>query len=764
MNDKDILTEARERLKKCIDDNSANRKLQKDDLRFCTLDQWPPDIRASRENDVNGPRPCLTIDQINQYLDQVVNDGVQNRPAVKVRPVDDHADVQTAEIFQGIIRQIEDQSMAEIAYGSALRSAVRIGEGYFRIVTEYENDKSFKQVIRIKPIQDTFCCYLGYHVMPDGSDAEYGFVFEDVPQETFRRLYPEAKYQSTDFNDIINYSDYWLENKKIRVAEYFYFDYQEEELVFTEDGRELTRKEYETLPEPKARISREDGEEITRQTRIKSVKWCKLTGIEILQKRDWAGQYIPIIKVIGKESWSDGARSVWGLVRPAKDSLRMYNYIASTITEKWALVPKTPFIGAKGQFEGMEDRWANANRVNYAYLEYNPLSVDGLSVPPPQRQPPAAVEVALIQQLQIAREDVQASLGMYRAALGKEQPNQSGKAILALTRESDTGTFHFSNNQKISIQYGGRILIDLIPKIMDVKSIVRILGEDGKMKTAQLDPGQEVGRREVEGEDGIRAIYNLGVGTYDVTATVGPSFNTKRMEAATLFTDLATNAKDPQISLVANYWAIKNSDFNGSQKAAEMIEKLMPPGMIQKEGEPEIPPEIIQKMQQMEQLVQAMGQENQELKSGTREALAKIQSDAESAQAKLQLEARTQASKLQFEREKFAQEIELERAKVEAQLEIEKMKAAISAESDVDKAIGKVKNMSDAFLLKTTGLVEQSEIKAEGDAKGEMKDSVAKLQGDFLQGVKEIVESLQAKKTVTMTMDGRKATAIVTPG
>src|SRR3972149_3542682 len=445
--DKEILEEARERLKFCVDDNADERRKQKDDLLFSTLEQWPSNIRAEREGDPNGARPCLTIDQINQYIVQVVNDMRQNRPAVKARPVDENADIDTAEVFQGIIRQIEDQSVAQVAYATAGECAVRIGEGYFRIVTEYENEKSFNQVIQVRRIPDPFSVYLSHHLMPDGSDAQYGFVCEDLLLEDFKRKYPDAKYDFTDFDQLEKV--YWQEEGKIRICEYFYFDNEVEELVFLADGQTLLRSEHDALENP-------PEVQDTRQTIIKKIKWCKLTGLEILEKRDWAGKYIPIVKVIGKEAWVDGKRTCWGLVRPAKDSLRMYNYWASTITEKIGLSPKTPYIGAKGQFQGIEDRWASANRVNYAYLEYNPQSVDGLSVPPPQRQVAAPLETAMIQQMQIIREDGQASLGMFKASLGKEQPNQSGKAILALTRESDTGTYHFSDNLAISIAHGGR--------------------------------------------------------------------------------------------------------------------------------------------------------------------------------------------------------------------------------------------------------------------------------------------------------------------
>src|SRR3990172_7740601 len=152
-----------------------------DDLRFATLDQWPEDIRSARENDVaNGPRPCLTIDQINQYLTQVANDMMANRPSIKTRPVDNKADPATASVFQGLIRHIEDQSSAHIAYRTSGDSAVTIGLGYFRVVPDYVDSNSFDQELLIKRVVNTFSVYLSEHAMPDGSDAEKGWVFEKV--------------------------------------------------------------------------------------------------------------------------------------------------------------------------------------------------------------------------------------------------------------------------------------------------------------------------------------------------------------------------------------------------------------------------------------------------------------------------------------------------------------------------------------------------------------------------------------------------------
>jgi hypothetical protein len=342
---------------------------------------------------------------------------------------------------------------------------------------------------------------------------------------------------------------------------------------------------------------------------------AKADGVEVLEKRDLPGKYIPIVEVVGRESWVDGRRVLWGLVRPAKDSLRMYNYFASTITERMGLAPKIPFIGAKGQFEGVEEKWKKANRVSYAYLEYNELEVNGNAVPPPQRVGPAPLEAALLKQMEVIEHDVQTSLGMFKASVGQSESQQSGRAILALQRESDTGTYHFGANLGISIRHAGRIIVDLIPHYYDTKRIVRILGEDGEVQTATLDPGLDVAHQPVRTPNGgIRSIFNPGVGKYDVSITVGPSYNTKRMEAAATFVELAKGAGDPAMAAIMAYLTVRNSDFSGADEAAKMLRAMLPPQAAQavSSGQP-IPPEAAAQIQKLTMMGQAMHQQLQEL-------------------------------------------------------------------------------------------------------------------------------------------------------
>jgi hypothetical protein len=668
--DKQTLQEVKEYFKECVQEEDSERAKMKDDLKFCTLDQWPQAIRQERENDIeNGPRPCLTIDKINQYIVQVVNDVRQGRPGINVRPQDSEADVETARILKGIVRNIEDQSNADIAYATAIESAAKIGVGYFRIITEYVADDSFDQEIFIKPIANTFSVYLGKHAMPDGSDAEHGFVVETLPIEKFRQMYPKAKWAPEEFSDLDPESaGQWHSDETITVVEYYCLKRVTETIHFLDDGTTITDEMYKSWPEA---AGPRPGIQDTRITHKKQLKWSKCTAVEVLEKRDLPGKYIPIVEVVGREGWVDGKRCLWGLVRPAKDSLRMYNYWASTITEKMALAPKVPFIGAKGQFEGSEDRWRAANRKNFAYLEYNPIDVNGNALPAPERQPATPMEAAYMQYMQVIEHDVQTSLGMFKAATGESESQQSGRAILALQRESDTATYHFGANLGVSIRHAGRIIVDLIPHYYDTKRVVRILGEDGEVRSATLDPELQVPYQQTQ----RGTLFNPGMGKYDVSITVGPSYNTKRMEAQATFVELAKGAADPISAALLRYMTVKNSDFEGAQEAAKAFKALLPPPVQEALAGGKLSPEAQAIVAQAKLQIEALQKELEEEKAGTRVQEMKVQADREAKMRELELEREKTAEELRLEREKAQVEYQLEMQKHEQEMAIARQKA-----------------------------------------------------------------------------------------
>ena len=145
--------------------DSMNRSSALQDLKFAAGDQWPVEIQNSRNLEA---RPCLTINKIDAYCRQVENQQRQQRPRIKVHPVNNEGDLKVAQVIEGITRHIEVNSNADTAYDTAFAYAVRMGWGYWRVVTDYVSENSFDQEIYIEPIDDPFSVYFDPNsVAPD---------------------------------------------------------------------------------------------------------------------------------------------------------------------------------------------------------------------------------------------------------------------------------------------------------------------------------------------------------------------------------------------------------------------------------------------------------------------------------------------------------------------------------------------------------------------------------------------------------------------
>ena len=569
---------------------SDSREDELDDLRFMAGSpdnawQWPADVLATRgavQGQTINARPCLTINKLPQHVRLVTNEQRQNRPSGKVIPADDKADVAVAEVFQGIVRHIEYLSDADVAYDTACDNQVTYGEGYIRILTEYCREDSFDQDLKIGRVRNSFSVYMDPMIHdPCGSDAEWCFITEDIPKEEYERLYPDALPISVMMSQGVGDQSLsmWMSQETVRIAEYFYIEHQKRKLNLYPDNMTA----FDGTPMDK-QLKAMFGKPLkSRTSEHRQVKWLKTNGFEVLEERDWAGKWIPVIRVVGNEFEVDGQLYISGLVRNAKDAQRMYNYWVSQEAEMLALAPKAPFIGYGGQFEGYETNWKTANTNNWPYLEVNPDVTDGAGnpLPLPERAQPPMAQTGLIQAKMGAGEDIKSTTGQYDSSIGATSNERTGRAILARQNQGDTSTYHYVDNLARAVRYTTRQLVDLIPKIYDTERVARIVGLDGEVGMVKINPNQpepvRVIKDPITGLD-IEKIYNPSVGTYDVVVTTGPSYATKRQEAMeAMQMILQTN---PQLWGVAGDLFIKNMDWPGAQEMAARFAKTLDPKVL----------------------------------------------------------------------------------------------------------------------------------------------------------------------------------------
>lgn len=581
-----------EEFKKAEEAFQHNKETALSDIKFALLsEQW--DERDKSERRLDG-RPYLTFNKLAAHVRQIVNDARESKPAIIVHPVDDDADPETAKVISGLIRNIEVTSNADIAYDTSIQQTVSGGFGYFRVNIDYTHDDSFDKDIKIERITNQFS------VTPDpdstsadGSDWMKCWITDRLPKDEFIARYPKAKkvnwendYQHEGL-DAVNDDGVWI-------CEYWVREEIERKICKLSDGSVVDEDDYEK-PEVLA-IYQELGIVKVEERIVKSFKVTQyiMSGAETLETNEWAGKYIPIIPVFGDEIIVEGKKYYRSAIHNSIDAQRNYNFWRTTSTESVADNSKVPYIGEEGSFKDPE-KWATSNRKKYAYLEYK----KGMNMP--QKQPYAGIPSGAVQEALNSADDIKSTMGMFDASMGAQGNEVSGRAIIARQREGDTSTFHFIDNMTRSIRQLGKVIIDLIPKVYTGERIIRVLGESGKVpQNIKIGQSQNADPMEGEGEQGegfnLSRVYDLSLGKYDLVVDSGPSYTTKRLEAATQMTEMIRAF--PQLMSVAGDILASNLDWPGATELAERMKLLLPPQLQEKN------PELMQMQQQMQQMQQ----------------------------------------------------------------------------------------------------------------------------------------------------------------
>ncbi len=499
------MQQALDRFKVGSDADSDQRTREVDALRFQVPEFcWPTEVKDQRKPQLIGgvsipQRPMLSIPSLDHPIQLVLNAEKAAHLGVSIHPLSDDAEEETAEVLQGLYRRIEVQSRASLARSWAFERAVKAGRGYYRVITEPDPDSEdpYDQKITIKRILQQGSVVLDpFAQEADCSDGEWAFVVNDMPFDTYKRRYPKsamAAYSEEELSAVGISTPSWVSgdegaSRAVRVAEYYRLEYTTSRKVLLDDGSE---SDEDAIPE--GRTPREGRDARQRVERTPILYWSTINAVEELEpKQEMDGRYIPVIPVIGRELIPFGQeRRYVGMIEPNKDAVRLLNYSASSAVEMSSLETKAPYMMVEGQEEGHEQEWQLSNVRNFPYLRYSPVSLNGQPAPPPQRTQVDASRLGpSMLLLQQAREFIHEGTGAFESALGQQTPAaKSGKAILALQNQHDSGSSHFIDNlAEISLTYEAKVILDLIPHIYDRPGrIARILDLEDEPQTVMLN-------------------------------------------------------------------------------------------------------------------------------------------------------------------------------------------------------------------------------------------------------------------------------------
>ncbi len=617
---------ARERYQFGLDVDQIDRNEAEADNKFANAsdlnkDQWSEIPLRSREAN---HRPVLQWNRIPVYLQQVGNDGRQNKPSIQVAPGDGGVKA-TADWYQSRIRQIEYDCDADVAYDTARDQQLASGRGFIRVTLKYKKN-GVDQEICIDPIDNQFSVVFDPGAKQyNRGDAKWCFVASMVTEDAFRRDYGQKALD--------NVSDWYASD-----------DYQGDWITEGKTGKLIRVCEY-WLEESAGQV-------------------CQyvIDGSQVLDKTDWIGSRIPIFPQWGRQAVVQGIRRTYSLIRNAKDPQRLVNLYVSNIAEQIAMMPKAPYEAPIGSIaDNHIADWRDAGTTAKAVLFYQEWDEQGRQLTKPTRvqtEPPIqALTIGLSQ----AIDGIKAAMGIFDASLGARSNETSGKAIERRKQSAEIVNFHFPDNEARTRKAIGETLVELIAKIDKPGMQVPIRHEDGK---TEVVPIGESYRHPKTGEE---VIHNPDQGQYGVVISTGPSYQSARQDEHERLVQIVEAM--PDLMRVIGDQVIRTSDFPGSDDIADRLEnwiKAQSPGIIpEKTDGPPIPPQVKAAVVQLQQQLQT-----------TQQFAQSLHEKLETKQPELDNAVKLKQMELDFEREKL-------QVTSTTQLSVAEIKAGVDADIEI---------------------------------------------------------------------------------
>ena len=643
--DADLLTQARERFAWAEEHEADERAQHLDALKFRAGDHWPAVLQQGQDPDQPAPL-TMVIDRLNPMIQQVLNAYRRSPLAMRVRPKGGGAEKKVADILEGKLRDIEQQSEADIAYFVALDQACGQGLGYFRLVTEYEDDRSFTQDLRIKPIYNRFAVYVDpASTHPAGLDMEWCFIIDRMATSRFMQYYEVSPSELTLFCGPEDGT--WHTRAEVQVAEYYYKTYTKETLVRMPNGQVL----------PTDGLTDLDPTWPTRETRIPTVHWVKMAGAAVLERTTWLGCYIPLIRVEGQRLDVNGQAKRTGMIQAGRDaqvSVDVYSTMEATAI---MAAPKSPWLLYAEQISGYERFWNQANDPTLPYLLHKAVVVNGQLLPPPQRTVVEPAIQAITQAKVLAQQDLQATIGMFEAAMGAPSNEQSGVAIDKRKIEAEGTNYTYSANLAWSIRALGTMCVDILPKLHSGPTQLRQVSPDGTTKTTPVNqPYQD--------EQGQMQQHMLGQGQYEVVISSGPSYETSRMQVSEKLSGVL-GAVQPEIQrYFLDTWAA-SLDFPGSEDLAQRLKTLVPPEALAASEQQDPRTQLVTLQNQVKQATEALQMLQQQLEQSK-------QTETVATQQVQLLERALADARVKLDNKQAELQVDMQKAQLQHQVDTEK--------------------------------------------------------------------------------------------
>ncbi len=562
-------------------------------------------------------KPIIEFNITNAPISRLCGEFSKQEPSIYVSAEEGaQVDEQTINVVEGHLRHILFESKKHNTQYNVYRDQLSGGFSDFKVWTEYAHEMSFDQVIRFgRTFEPTMTGYDPMAREIDKSDAQYCYEVFPMPEEDFKAEYPdidldELRYQRSDSTFNWSYADE-KNNHVVVMVDYYEKKKRRKKIVKTADNKVMTLDDYnQFLSDWEAQGFVHQPPAIVGEPRWTEICYiCRYRCMEtqVLEYKETSFKYLPLVFVDGDsvtlQKNENGALEQFTkpYVYHAEGIQKMTNFSGQVIANDFENMVMHKFkvaeesLPTESEFRDAYTNYQLPNTLVYKHLwNDNP----DVQLPPPQEIARVPLPPEVLSTFNSSMQMLQNILGSYDAALGINDNQLSGVAIVEAATQSNAAAMPYIVNYMQSLNQVANIIIDLIPKFYKTPRTIPIVDREGKNSFAKINqPG------------GV--MFNYDENVLNVKVEAGVNFQIAKNKA--LQQIIALMNASPVFAQFINSEGLEilldNMEFRGvdiiKSKAAAFMQKIQE---AQAKASSQPSPEQMQAQNQQQQMQLAQSQ------------------------------------------------------------------------------------------------------------------------------------------------------------
>lgn len=436
-------------------------------------------------------KPVIQFNIIEPYISRLLGEFSKQEPNIEVNAKNDSIDIPDIHVTEGIMRSILSHANNESFEYEVEKEVLGGGYSVMKVWTEYEDEDSFDQRIRIGKVFDpTLTGFDPMARLSHKGDGAYCFEIHPMSKSDFEVQYPNEKVSELSFTKAIESFNWTFQQNKediVLLCDYYEKKKKNVTIYKLSNNKVVDKKEYDDLISNWSSFEQPPQIVKTRTTQRTFIKRYVFIEDRILEEEETLLKRLPLIFVDGNsvhvKTTMEGGSSEQ-VTRPyayqAEGAQRLKNFAGQCLANELENMMQSKYIVDPESIPtgSAVDDWNSPQKASTLLAKTR--NKDGAELRAPMIVQRGSIPPEISQSFMGMDQTLQNILGSYDAQLGINSNQLSGTAIVEGATQNNAVAMPYIVGFLAALNAAAQMILEMIPIYYVTPRTVPVVDKKGK--------------------------------------------------------------------------------------------------------------------------------------------------------------------------------------------------------------------------------------------------------------------------------------------